>query len=102
LTLLAIINSKLLSWYFLLRSSIANRDDFPKIVLRETRALPIPPSAHDEPQLRELAETCQEAAQTGDKARLRTLEAQVDQIVYRLFELTPEESALIENSTSGN
>ncbi len=42
------------------------------------------------------------AAQTGDKARLRTLEAQVDQIVYRLFELTPEESALIENSTSGN
>jgi hypothetical protein len=38
--LLAIINSRLMSWYFLRRSNIAQRDDFPKIVLKETRSLP--------------------------------------------------------------
>lgn len=32
--LLACINSKLMSWYFLHRSNIAQRDDFPKIVLK--------------------------------------------------------------------
>ena len=41
--LLGIINSRLLSWYFLHRSNIAQRDDFPKIVLKETRSLPIYP-----------------------------------------------------------
>lgn len=41
--LLALINSRLMSWYFLNISQIAQRDDFPKIVLKETRALPIYP-----------------------------------------------------------
>ncbi|MEK7830859.1 MAG: hypothetical protein AAB401_07225, partial [Acidobacteriota bacterium] len=30
-----------MSWYFLGRSQVAQRDDFPKIVLKETRTLPI-------------------------------------------------------------
>jgi hypothetical protein len=50
-------------------------------------------------ELSDRAETCQEAANAGDNSQLQTLEAQIDQIVYRLFELTPEEIALIENST---
>jgi len=33
---------------------------------------------------------------------LKTHEAEIADIVYRLFDLTPEEIAIIENSTSGN
>jgi hypothetical protein len=33
---------------------------------------------------------------------LKTLEAEIDQIVYRLYGITPEEIAIIENSTSNN
>ena len=40
--ILGCINSRLMSWLFLQRSNVAHRDDFPKIVLKETRTLPIP------------------------------------------------------------
>jgi adenine-specific DNA-methyltransferase len=61
--------------------------------------LPIPTAnAADKAKLSELAEACQETAKAGDNARLKTLEAEIDQIVYRLFDLTLEEIALIENS----
>lgn len=40
--ILAILNSKRLSFYHIRRSAVALRDDFPKIVLSETRSLPIP------------------------------------------------------------
>jgi hypothetical protein len=40
--LLGVLNSSLLSWLFLQRSNVAHRDDFPKIVLKETRDLPVP------------------------------------------------------------
>jgi hypothetical protein len=39
--LLSVLNSKLLSYYHVRSSAIALRDDFPKIVLDETRNLPI-------------------------------------------------------------
>ncbi|NJM40758.1 MAG: N-6 DNA methylase [Anaerolineae bacterium] len=41
--LLGILNCCLTSWYFLTRSNVGQRDDFPKIVLKETRSLPIRP-----------------------------------------------------------
>ncbi len=40
--LLAVLNSSLLSFYHVQRSAVALRDDFPKIVLSETRTLPVP------------------------------------------------------------
>ncbi|MCX6849019.1 MAG: N-6 DNA methylase [Verrucomicrobia bacterium] len=99
---LSILNSAALSWYFLAISNVANRDDFPKIVLKETRQLPIPPaSAVDKARLSHLAEACSAAAQKGDDDTLALHEAEIDQIVYRLFNLTEEEVALIESSLLG-
>ena len=46
--LLGCINSTLISWLFLQRSNVGHRDDFPKIVLKETRALPIPDGTKDQ------------------------------------------------------
>jgi len=40
--LLGVLNSSTLSWLFLQRSNVGHRDDFPKIVLKETRDLPVP------------------------------------------------------------
>jgi hypothetical protein len=45
-----------------------------------------------------LAEACAAAAQRGDDATLAVHEAEIDQIVYRLFDLTPDEIALIESA----
>ena len=63
------------------------------------RAMRVPSSTSGDKRLDELAEATLEAAEAKDEARLLTLEAEIDQIVYELFELTPQEIALIENST---
>jgi len=112
--LLACFNSKLLSWYFLQRSNIAQRDDFPKIVLKETRSLPFPKidlsnvsdcAVHDRlvgmaekmlvltPRLRTAKseverQTLQNAVDATDR--------EIDQLVYELYGLTKEEIALVE------
>jgi type I restriction-modification system DNA methylase subunit len=96
---LGILNSRLMCWFFLTRSNIANRDDFPKIVLQETRQLPIAKSRKNQQRLligfvnRILA-----AKRAGDEAAAGALETEIDEIVYRLYSLTSEEIDIIENS----
>jgi adenine-specific DNA-methyltransferase len=61
--------------------------------------LPIPHANEpDKIRLAELAEACSAATAGQDIPSLATLETEINQIVYRLFALTPEEIALIESS----
>jgi len=111
--LLGCINSRLMSWYFLLRSNIAQRDDFPKIVLKETRSLPLPiVSATNAKEAKELsievkqmlALQSQLSGTQSDreseklKRQIVATDKRIDQIVYRLYELDDEEVAIIEKS----
>ena len=118
--LLGLINSQLMSWYFLRRSNVAQRDDFPKIVLKETRALPVYPidlskpaekARHDQivrfvGEMLELhnrlsaAKTPQE--QTSLERQIAATDAQIDRLVYDLYGLTPEEIKIVEESSSEN
>jgi type I restriction-modification system DNA methylase subunit len=113
--LLGIINSRLMSWYFLSRSNIAQRDDFPKIVLKETRSLPIcsidfsdpaDKSRHDRmvtlvEQMLDLHKRKAGAKDAAGQERLQRLidsmDKQIDALVYELYGLTPEEIAVVEN-----
>ncbi len=115
--LLGVINSHLLSWYFLRRSNIAQRDDFPKIVLKETRSLPVPhinfsdladKARHDKmvslvERMLDLHKQLPKAKNPNDKTRLqREIDAtdrQIDQLVYELYGLTEEEIRLVEGPT---
>jgi hypothetical protein len=109
--ILAVINSRIVSWYFLQRSNVGQRDDFPKIVLKETRSLPVPiASAKDEKKLAELSALTSAFTLAHSNARTeqesmvlrRQIEAtdkRIDEIVYRLFQLTPEETALVDSAT---
>jgi hypothetical protein len=61
-------------------------------------SIPIPPATPaDKARLSQLAEACAAAAQRGDDATLAVHESEIDQIVYRLFDLTPDEITLIES-----
>ncbi len=111
--LLGILNSRLMSWYFLRRSNIAQRDDFPKIVLKETRQLPIPavnmnsPSnkaQHDKmvqlvEQMISAKEQLAEARTDKDKTfyenKCAVIDRQIDQLVYELYCLSDEEIRII-------
>ena len=54
----------------------------------------------DQTRLATLAERAAGFAKSGDKDSLRATEREIDDIVYRLFSLTPAEIALIEDSLS--
>jgi hypothetical protein len=109
--LLGCFNSKLLSWYFLQKSNIAQRDDFPKIVLKETRSLPFPKvdlrksvdrARHDRlvglvdkllalvPKLR--AARTDAERQTLQNAVTAT-DRQIDALVHELYGLTADSAA---------
>ncbi|MDA8218057.1 MAG: N-6 DNA methylase [Dehalococcoidales bacterium] len=114
--LLGLLNSRLLSWYFLSVHSVGRRDDFPKIVLKQTREMPFraidstSPSdrrTHDKvamlvQQMLSLegelaaAETSQE--KTTMLRQINTVDRQIDALVYSLYGLTDEEVRIVEAS----
>ena len=94
--LLAVLNSSVLSWYFMNRSNIANRDDFPKIVLDETRNLPVPEADEDTQEaIVTLVERLLAAKQSDDQATADALDREIDEQVAKLYGLTPKEIAII-------
>lgn len=114
--LLGCFNSRLLSWFFLQKSNIAQRDDFPKIVLKETRSLPFPKvdlkkpadkARHDKlvalvDKMLALTPRLRAATSESEKATLQNAvtatDRQIDALVYELYGLTPEEIALVEGA----
>lgn len=66
---------------------------------RYSGQFPIPPADDaDKTRLADLAERCAEAAAKGDQATVTAHEAEINRIVYRLFDLTEAEIALIEST----
>jgi hypothetical protein len=114
--ILAILNSRLMSWYFLSRSNVGQRDDFPKIVLKETRSLPIRPvdpkkspqtKAHDRmvnlvDSMLALHKQLAAAKSAAQKAVIqRQIDAndrEIDRLVYDLYGLTKDEIAIVEGA----
>jgi hypothetical protein len=111
--LLGCLNSRLMSWYFLIRSNVAQRDDFPKIVLKETRSLPIPiVTAKNTKQARELSievkqmlalqaklsNTQSERESEKLKRQIVATDNHIDHIVYGLYELNDQEIGVIEHA----
>ncbi len=112
LFLLGILNSRLLSWYFVNFNSVARRDDFPKIIIQQTRELPFPDwdskpdkVLHDQmvklvEQMLELHQRQSAARTPQEKASLErqiaATDTQIDRLVYDLYGLTDDEIRIIE------
>lgn len=95
----ALFQSRTLNFYH--ESVFIDREKvvFPKALIANFKQLPIPPASDaDKARLGQLAEACAAAAQRGDDETLAVHEAEIDEIVYRLFDLTEEEIALIESA----
>lgn len=96
--LCAILNSAPL-WWIIRHVAASKQNGYFEFKPMYVRPLPIPPASDaDEARLSELAEKCAAAAKAGDVDSLALHEAEINQIVYRLFDLTGEEIALIESS----
>jgi len=89
-----VLNSSLL-WWLITRHAAARQNDFFEFKPMYVSVLPIPEANTDQQdQLNNLAT---QAAQS-EGSDLATIEAAINQIVYKLFDLTAEEIRLIESS----
>ncbi|PIQ34672.1 MAG: hypothetical protein COW63_03405 [Bacteroidetes bacterium CG18_big_fil_WC_8_21_14_2_50_41_14] len=99
-SLLAIINSKLATFYHFNSSPKATKGSFPKILVYDVNNFPLSPKLTKEVDeiLKPIVLEIIEKSKTDPKKDTSSLESQIDQLVYQLYELTPEEIAIIEES----
>ena len=95
-------------------NSVARRDDFPKIIIQQTRELPLPgfdpkrdKSRHDQmvklvKQMLELHERLSAAKTPPEKTSLErqitATDAQIDRLVSELYDLTDDEIKIVEGT----
>ncbi len=110
---LAILNSRLVSYLYVNTSSIATKDDFRQTTLAELRRLPLPRYDARNPMHKRLADEAERltalasriASLKGDHERtvsireFDALDRDVDQIVYHLYGLSAEEVRRVETGT---
>jgi Alw26I/Eco31I/Esp3I family type II restriction m6 adenine DNA methyltransferase len=97
--LLALLNSRLLNWFFRLFSTNSNVNGY------QVDNLPIAkPGTHGSKIVAKVDEILSITKDTNyhmnttKQARVRELDSQIDQIVYELYGLTPEEISVVEDS----
>ena len=91
--LLGILNSSLMSFLYLSRSSSATKDDFRQVSLAGLRELPIrfPGEREDEIEFVRLVEMRERQLDQAD-----ALDHRIDQLVYRIYDVTDWEQRAIE------
>lgn len=112
-SVLAILNSLLIGWYFRNKFQISDDDTFPQIMIRDILQFPIPEInksiSHElEKLVDQLLQLNHDKQEINLSASLEQLESKIDhcesrinELVYRLYELTPEEIKIVEDSVAG-
>lgn len=92
--LLSFLNSNV-SWWFLCQVSTDLQNGYLQALIANQEPIPIPEAT---PADRDRLSALAEAAATATGADLEVIETEINQIVYRLFDLTDAEIQLIEDS----
>ena len=95
--LLAILNSKLSTFFHFKSSPKASKGAFPKILVYDIKNFPLPKSIDNERLLSLVNEVIQ-LKKINPEADIRALDDEIDQMVYKLYDLTEEEIQIVENS----
>jgi hypothetical protein len=96
--LLAVLNSKVV-WYFLKSICVIRSGGYIEVKPQYFEQIPIPNiEAKTQTELTELTEKAIREKNNNQQADIATIETQIDQLVYKLYDLTDEEIAIIENS----
>ena len=95
LSLLGILNSRFIAWYFRKKFQIKAEDIFPQIMIKDILLFPIPNLNNEitkgiEILVSEVINSKKQGINPMD------LESQIDALVYKLYHLTEEEIAIIE------
>ncbi len=95
--ILGLLNSKLISYYFIKNTAKSVRQMFPKLILEDLRKFPIKKIGTVEQQpIIALVDQILTAKKSNPKADTSELEKEIDKIVYELYGLSEEEIRIIE------
>ena len=97
---LALINSALMSRLYIDAVSQAAKDDFPQVTITDFLSLPLPTviAPDDERKLTGLITRILAIKTSTPSEDVSAFEAEIDRLVYKLYDLTPEEIAVVEGS----
>ncbi|QOX77427.1 Eco57I restriction-modification methylase domain-containing protein [Trichlorobacter lovleyi] len=98
LYLLGVLNSRFIGWYFKNRFQISAEDTFPQIMISDIQQFPVPEAPED--QQVPIVERVQQILDAPDSPEVPRLEAEIDRLVYALYNLTDEEIALVEKASA--
>jgi len=99
--LLAIINSKLISFIKTKASTTAKKDDFTQLTLNDIRDLAVPiPNQQQKILIEKLVSEILTNKQENPLRDYTILESNIDKLIYQLYGLTEEEIKIIENDAS--
>ncbi len=101
---LSVINSKLISFWFIQTFGKLQRRIFPQFKVKELRAFPIKMISTDDQmpfvfvvdQILTITEDEDYPTNPAKQAKVKELERQIDYMVYQLYELTTEDIAVVE------
>lgn len=97
--LLAILNSKVV-WYFLKSVCVIRSGGYIEVKPQYFEQIPIPIiEEKTKYTLIELVENAIQEKNQNQEANLKSIEYQIDQLVYKLYDLTEEEIEIIENNS---
>ena len=97
---LGILNSRLTSFWFVHKFGKLQRQTFPQFKANELKEFPLPRGREQKKDdIIRLVNTIQAAKRTDPDADTSALDREIDQIVYNLYGLTPEEIAIVESAT---
>lgn len=108
-SILAILNSTLIGWYFRMKFQISDDDTFPQIMIRDILQFPIPVVDRlNDTKLNKLVDQLlllnEEKSSSNLPSKVSQIEGKIDycesrinEIVYQLYELTEEEIKIIES-----
>ena len=101
-SLLGILNSKLATFYHFNSSPKATKGTFPKILVYDINNFPLPCALNIDhhPGIHDKVEEILALKNKISNADTSPLENEIDQLVYALYNLTPEEIALVEGAAA--
>lgn len=96
---LAILNSKMATFFHFNHSPKATKGSFPKILVQDIKDFPIPSaSKEDQQDIIDLVDKILTAQKADPQEKTSDLELQIDKLVYKLYDLTGPEIDIIEKS----
>ena len=95
--ILALVNSKLIGYYFLNGTAKSVRKMFPKLILKDLRQFPIKKiPLRSQNVFIGIVDNILKRKEQDPSSDTTELENQIDQLVYELYELTDDEIKIIE------